>query len=56
MNRLLGLCMLVNTGISIIVHRREIAEAWRAMVPEPVAPAPIQLDGRLLREVMDITR
>lgn len=63
MNRLLGLCVLVTTGISIIIHRKEIKEAWDGavnMLPHPgFAPQPVALvaiDGRVLREAMDITR
>lgn len=61
MNRLLGLCVLTTTAISIITHRRELAEVWRELADKARAPRPpqvvnVQLDGKLLREVMDITR
>lgn len=64
MNQLMGLCVLVTTGIAIITHRKEIKEAWDGvvkMLPHPplVGPQPVALaaiDGRVLREVMDITR
>lgn len=60
MNRLMGMCVLVTTAISIITHRKEIKEVWDdlvAMLPYPPAPVVnVHIDGRALREVMDITR
>lgn len=67
MNRLVGLCVLVSTAVGVVVHRREITEAWRgavAMLPHPPLPSVTcvavpegpPLPAALLREVMDITR
>lgn len=63
MNQLLGLCVIVSTVVGVIVHRKEIKEAWDGvvdMLPHPgFGPQPVALvaiDGRVLREVMDITR
>lgn len=61
MNRLMGICVLATTAISIITHRRELAEAWRELSDKARAErepkvVQVQLDGKLLREVMDITR
>lgn len=63
MNTLVGLCVLVGTAVSVIVHREEIGKAARSLAARfPQAPAPVasvvnlHVDGRVLREVMDITR
>lgn len=61
MNKLAGICVLVTTAISIITHRRELAEAWRELADKARAEREpkvihVELDGKLLREVMDITR
>lgn len=60
MNRLLGLCVLATTAISIITHRREIREAWQGiadMLPHPGLPATEpELPPHMLREVMSVTR
>lgn len=62
MNQVLGLCVIVSTVVGVIVNRKEIKEVWGALaerLPQPPIPQPVALvaiDGRVLREVMDITR